>query len=360
MGNNTDRLSYLDIAKGIGMFAIVWGHVMLKGWSNQFVYAFHIPLFFFISGMLFKADKYKNIGVFLLRRAKTLLFPYVVFSVLTWLIWVATKYFSHEQVYYLYPLKETIRARGSVGYMLHNPPLWFVPCLFVVEVLYYFVNKLPVWLNLLVCCVFAYIGHYMVNGGHLDFFATLPWSIEGSMSAILFYAVGNVVVRYVSPDKLKGLVLTKKLYSSFFVAVVTAVLLLLSLRNGHVSIGSNELGDDTWLFYLNGFLGISTTLVFSLLLSSIASINKGVSFIQWFGMNSFFVMATHYPVKEAFVWVVARMAHCGTKEVAADMKLGLVVFILTMIVDSLVVCGISRLKQRDERRMEKWRTKTVG
>ena len=71
-------------------------------------------------------------------------------------------------------------------------------------------------------------------------------------------------------------------------------------------------------------------------------------------------MATHYPVKEAFVWVVARMAHCGTKEVAADMKLGLVVFVLTMIVDSLVVCGISRLKQRDERRMEKWRTKTVG
>lgn len=288
MGNSTDRLSYLDIAKGIGMFAIVWGHVMLKGWSNQFVYAFHIPLFFFISGMLFNASKYKNGWAFVLRRAKTLLFPYLVFSVLTWLIWVAVKHFSHEHVYYLYPLKETIRARGSVGYMLHNLPLWFVPCLFVVEVLYYYVNKLPVWLNLLICCLFAFIGHYMVNGGHLDFYSKLPWSIEGAMSAILFYAVGNVFVKYVLPDKLKGLVLTNKLYSSLFVALVTAVLLFSSLRNGHVSIGSNELGENTWLFYLNGFLGISTTLVFSLLLSSIASTNKGVSFIQWFGKNSFF------------------------------------------------------------------------
>ena len=345
----------MDVAKGIGMFAIIWGHVILKGWSNQFVYAFHIPLFFFISGMLFNVSKYKNGWAFVVRRIKTLLCPYAVFSFLTWLIWVAIKYCSHDYVYYLYPLKETIRARGSVGYMLHNLPLWFVPCLFVVEVLYYYVNKFPVWLNLLVCCLFAYVGHYMVNGGHLDFYSKLPWSIEGAMSAILFYALGNVFAKYISHQRLKEMVLFKKWFSILYVVIVTALLLFLTLQNDHVSIGSNELGKNTLLFYCNGFLGISTTLVFSILLSSGSiSQTKSISFIRWFGKNSFIVMATHYPVKEAFARIVGMVAQCGNKEVAADLKLGFVVFLLTLVVDSLLVYGVFRLKQRDQRLMAKW------
>ena len=355
MGENANRFDYLDVAKGIGMFAIIWGHVMLKGWSNQFVYAFHIPLFFFISGMLFNASKYKNLWCFIVRRAKTLLLPYVMFSVLTWGIWVAVKYFSNEHVYYLYPLKETIRARGSVGYMLHNLPLWFVPCLFVVEILYYYINKLPVWLNLLVCCLFAYVGHYMVNGGRLDFYSKLPWSIEGAMSAILFYAMGNVCVKYVSHQRLNDVVVSKKGWFIGYVVIVTALLLFLSLINDHVSIGSNELGRNTLLFYFNGLLGISTTILFSVLLSSgIFSRTNGFSFVRWFGENSFIVMATHYPIKEAFANLVGMMAHCGKNAVAADFGLSLAVFLLTLIMDSMVVIGVSWLKQRDHSLMVKW------
>ena len=42
------RIDYIDIAKGLGMMTIIWGHIMYAGISNAIVYAFHIPLFFFL------------------------------------------------------------------------------------------------------------------------------------------------------------------------------------------------------------------------------------------------------------------------------------------------------------------------
>ena len=88
MENTNNRLDYIDIAKAIGMFAIIWGHILLHGWSNLFVYSFHIPLFFFLSGMVFNGAKYDSLWQLVKRRVKTLLLPYLLFSVLTWIIWI--------------------------------------------------------------------------------------------------------------------------------------------------------------------------------------------------------------------------------------------------------------------------------
>jgi len=48
------RYDYIDIAKGLGILMVVWAHIMITGWTHQFIYAFHMPLFFLLSGMLFK------------------------------------------------------------------------------------------------------------------------------------------------------------------------------------------------------------------------------------------------------------------------------------------------------------------
>ena len=50
------RIEYLDIAKGIGMILVYIGHCRIPGDNPlfQWIYSFHMPLFFFISGLLFK------------------------------------------------------------------------------------------------------------------------------------------------------------------------------------------------------------------------------------------------------------------------------------------------------------------
>ena len=46
------RLSFIDIAKGIGIILVILGHSLAYGCQNalfSMIYAFHMPVFFFFS-----------------------------------------------------------------------------------------------------------------------------------------------------------------------------------------------------------------------------------------------------------------------------------------------------------------------
>lgn len=43
---NTRRMQYIDMAKGIGILLVIIGHTMSLGWKKDFIYSFHMPLFF--------------------------------------------------------------------------------------------------------------------------------------------------------------------------------------------------------------------------------------------------------------------------------------------------------------------------
>lgn len=44
------RLDWVDALKGIGIIAVVAGHVWTRGWMRDAIYSFHMPLFFILSG----------------------------------------------------------------------------------------------------------------------------------------------------------------------------------------------------------------------------------------------------------------------------------------------------------------------
>lgn len=69
-----ERKEYLDIAKGIGILLVVAGHT-----NNPFqsiIYQFHVPLFFFISGMLFHGEKPPR--QYMIEKVRSLYIPYLV------------------------------------------------------------------------------------------------------------------------------------------------------------------------------------------------------------------------------------------------------------------------------------------
>lgn len=340
------RLDYIDIAKSLGMMTIVWGHIVHVGWSNMIVYAFHIPLFFFMSGMMFNSDKYPSLWDFIKRRTKTLLLPYFVFSFITWFLWVCMRVVTNDVTDYWWPLLQTFIAQGSSGFIRHNIPLWFVTCLFVVEVLFYLINKLPkvgAIFSLVIC---SFVGNYMVRGG-VQAFRLLPWSIEGAMSSILFYAAGYGLIKKFGHQQLIDSVKNNNGRYTVIGICLTIFLYFLSVENGYVTIGSNKLGDNTWLFYLNGFIGIAAMLIFSTLIAekhfkSKAAINV-MDYVKWFGRNSFYVMATHFPIKEIFGRIVNSVFHC---DVHKDLDYALLVFVMTMIADSLVVWFVCWAKNK--------------
>lgn len=64
----------IDIAKGLGIFLVVWGHTSA---TPEWISAFHMPLFFFLSGIFFRPNP--NWCQFLKSKSRRLLVPYIIY-----------------------------------------------------------------------------------------------------------------------------------------------------------------------------------------------------------------------------------------------------------------------------------------
>lgn len=347
------RLDYIDIAKGLGMFAIIWGHIMLFGWSNKLVYAFHIPLFFFISGMCYNPMKYQSVWKLINRRVKTLLIPYVFFSIVTWLIYVVysqlLKTDNLENCWFY--LSQTLLAQGSGGFLEHNVALWFVPCLFVVDIIYYYIAKLQEWATIIFTLLCMFVGIMMSthhNPTEIQF-TKLPWSIDSALGALPFYACGNILIRHLSHKSIIQWSNKHIALLTMEILFLTIILFVYSQNNGYVSMGHNTLGENTALFYFNAFIGCFSTILFSLLLFNPKFYNgyakNIIKFIRWFGTNSFYAMAIHLPLKAALLAIPAYILHTNTgKGICSNIWYSFAAFVSTTVATSFVIFLINKLK----------------
>ena len=145
MSNSKERLDYLDMAKGLGMILVLIGH--LQGDSIftfspyihplcVYIFSFHMPMFFIISGILASANHYEKRPVkdFAVSRFRGIMIPYYWFSFF-YLIFVVAAVVKGE----IYP-------RGlylNIWYVLSGygmNVLWFLPALYLGEILFVFVK----------------------------------------------------------------------------------------------------------------------------------------------------------------------------------------------------------------------------
>lgn len=120
------RLEYLDAAKGLGILLVILGHIY--AWNPNinrkilvtWIYSFHMPLFFIVSGMLIKYKNYCNIKEFIFSRIKHILVPYIVFSLCNALVRIL-----------LYGYDESAFIRDVIcTFILIGVDTWFLQALF--------------------------------------------------------------------------------------------------------------------------------------------------------------------------------------------------------------------------------------
>lgn len=349
------RVEYLDMLKCLGMFIVVSGHIHNEyGWFSLPLHSFVIPLYFMLSGMTFNRSKYPNVWTFILHRSKTLLLPYLMLSIVTWAVWAVFQFVTHGDGNIWSSLLQTFIAQGSGGFLVHNVPLWFVPCLFVIELVYYFISKMPTWLNVLTCVLCAVLGSWMITGTYSDFFVLLPWSIESAFAAVIFYCVGNLLAKYIGLRKFQEIVVSKKGWSIVIIVLLTCVLVNTAHWNGHVSFGSDMMGRSPLMCYVNAFIGIITIMLFSVLICSKEYTKKMTKSIMdfhlWFGRNSFYIMATHVPVKNVLIFGIAAKLGVGIRAVRNDLFWCAVIFIITCAISCGFAVMINKMKKADEKR----------
>lgn len=73
------RKPELDVAKGLALLAVVLGHVIpIHGTFSNWIFSFHMPVFFFLTGMTFRPEKYAGFGALLKDKWKKRMIPYFI------------------------------------------------------------------------------------------------------------------------------------------------------------------------------------------------------------------------------------------------------------------------------------------
>lgn len=144
----------IDIAKGLGIVLVVYGHVVLSGTIHNIIYLFHMSLFFFISGYLISDKHNFNLKNYVYLKVKRLYIPYVL--IMTFLLIFHNIllnlhfYDAHELWYGYYNVHDVVKGIINIIFMRRLDklagPCWFIQTLLLIEILYilllFFIRKL--------------------------------------------------------------------------------------------------------------------------------------------------------------------------------------------------------------------------
>lgn len=277
------RVAWVDYAKAINIFLVIVGHTALPYEYRSVIYAFHIPLFFFLSGLFFDPEKYSSYGGFVKRRVLQLLVPYFLFNIITYLLWLFAGRFTGEDISMEIPLLEPfwgILYGNTNGFFLHhNVPMWFLACLFMTEILFYPVIKILDKKYTLLFAGVLVIAAYLTSSKYL---MSLPWGLNIVSVTLLFYACGFM---------LKKLAFAKQnliIEIILFILSGTGVYFIASL-NGKVEVSEAFYGN--YLFFLPGaFAGIVFMISLAKLMERMSS-NLGLFLFT--GRNTLIIFALH-------------------------------------------------------------------
>lgn len=225
----------VDVARGIAITLVVVGHtnqgVLRRGWYadpqlglriDSFIYAFHMPAFFFLSGLFVRQSLARRTPLMFLReKVATLLYPYLLWAMVGFTATYVLARLSHQQ---------TTAWRDLPVALLTGAESWFLPTLFFVMLVALVCRKLPGWAFFLLALVVC----YAVPFNNLIFF-------ERGVEQLPFFGAGVWLAQRYGK--------TKRLSAPF--AGILAVLCLAPI----IPATARQHNGWTTLFLALGFLG---------------------------------------------------------------------------------------------------------
>ncbi len=268
------RNAGFDVLRGFAITLMVMGHIGFSQPFQHYLHAFHMPVFFFVSGYFFNSKKHRGFGRYLLKNLRTLMLPYTIFFLLCQVLHVLyTKHFSLGYSILSYFTSNHNRVDVAGAY-------WFLPCMFSIRLLFWFIEKIKSdWLKLLCVVPICILGH--IQNNQIPYY--LPFCMDSAMTCLPIMLAGYML------RKKKDTLLAKKLMSLPLWAALTGLVLnaALIMINPDVNIRTNHHGFIP-LYWLNCFFAIWLWLTVS---RAVAASDKGVvraasSMLAYFGKNS--------------------------------------------------------------------------
>jgi fucose 4-O-acetylase-like acetyltransferase len=265
------RILWIDFAKSIGIWLVIIGHMEIPAHMEKFIFAFHMPLFFFISGYLEKNSG--NIKETILNGIKTLLIPYMLLYGLFYLYWLVIVFLRHPEIYRNQSLVETL-GKPIMGMLLGigrntrysrmiNVPLWFLMGLFFTKTIHKIIVRvvknrtdyyiLGIGIVIWVMFILRFIGKPIL------------FSVDCAVLAFPFFGIGNII-RKTGIIKLLECHNIKKIIINIIIAAMGFVVIMIAVKyNGKADVNHFIYGRDSLLFYMLGIIGIISIISISMI-----------------------------------------------------------------------------------------------
>lgn len=294
------EIKYINVAKTIGIILISISHSAPPLIINQFIFLFHVPLFFFIAGYLYKNTYSVKPWEFLKEKLKRLYLPFIKYELLflffhniffklnfydNKLIW---KFYEETITQHLYTSEEFISKATRILSFRETEQLpgslWFLLSLFVTAMFFctisYIINKYIKTDKKQEQIRFVIILTIFIIGNILIFYnIKLPRRINVSLIALAIFYLGYLYQRL--ENKIN---IIKSRYAFF----ALAALLIAVWAGVKTDMQANEYSNPS-LFIIFSSLGAYLILYFSKIIEK----KYYYALFQFIGKNTIPIMALH-------------------------------------------------------------------
>ncbi len=283
---NRKRIEWIDWIKAIGIFLVVIGHGHCTPKSRLWIYSFHMPLFFLVSGATFNYLKYKNLKECIIARARGLIIPYICINIFTLPFWYIYYTYLSTKVFNLgNTIKAILIGNTEIMEPVHGPT-WFLLTLFLSEVLFYIISRTckgdkKSLLNFSILLIL--IGYAeSITSNNID----MIWHLNTVPMACGLIIIGYLAYNYIKVNEEK----IKKINIVFPIIFIIIGAYISIFENGSKNVSMNVNNYNSLILtFLSLFFTMSGI---TLILMKIKKL-KMMSFI---GRNSLIILALHRPV----------------------------------------------------------------
>lgn len=275
-----ERFDFIDNMKAIGIALVVFGHAPDLGATlAAIIYSFHMPLFFFISGFLLKPEKLSlRFGPYLSTLWRNIMVPYLFFFIVSYLYWLPTHGAgSKASEYAMFAWYDPFYSL-VLGYGHTNVALWFFTCLIMTSFIYYIFRRYFSEKAVLVIVVIATLAFVL---SRKPSWPRLPWCLDVSIGAVLFYAIGHW-----ARGGMQYLKQVPKVVQALVALAALAITIVCAAANGRVDLYELYFGNDPILFVPAAIAGI----VFVL---SISTLFSAGSLSRWLSRSTIVIFPMH-------------------------------------------------------------------
>ena len=322
-----NRLQWVDVAKGIAILMVMWGHTVVKHDSiYRWITTIHVPTFLVITGYLYGINNKQNYGA--KKSAMKLIKPYLVFSMISYCTDFIYGYLSLKSVHSAFRIVGIDIYKTLTLYGVHA--LWYLPAYVISSKLFFSIKKR---INYLIAILMAFVGiMFDFLSPHVkDCVPSLAYmlvsiplvTIVRALVCTVFisfgYAFSKMGVRRFSEK------------STWIKSGMSCLLLVMSfvisLANTESNFSIVSFGKNPICFFLSALLGSVGLMALS------SAIQPKLNVLQYFGRNSLILLVTHHSLK--FTFLVRFITGLFLSE--ESLAFGLIALLFLTIAESLII-----------------------